>query len=136
MIGGTKVVTFCYRVSQNSWPISWYHLYHQQATNNGYIKGVWPLEFLFPKCPHSIDLGSRSRAAVGSSTALCATIIIFPACHKSRPPCCNRNRPAAIETALLQNETALTEIEILSSEPKTEKGYISLGMSKRISFLS
>ena len=36
----------------------------------------------------SIELGSRSRAAVGSSAALSAIFNIFPTCHKSsrQPP--------------------------------------------------
>ena len=45
--------------------------------------------------------GSRSGAAVGFSTALSATFIIFPTCHGM----------PQIEITLLQIETALPQIE-------------------------
>ena len=56
---------------------------------------VWPLWIFFSEKSSlrlSLNPGSRSRAAFGSSAALSAIFIIFPTCHKSRPTCC-KSRP-------------------------------------------
>ena len=55
---------------------------------------VWPLYLVFfgNVLIHSIVLGSRSRAIVGSSAELSATCIIFPSCPAANQDCPDTNQ--------------------------------------------